>query len=137
MKKIILPGLAAGIGMLGMGFLMSFLLNTAFPELSIEYQNPNLFRPWSDPLMSLFYLHPFVLGIVLAFVWERIKGLFTGTMLSRGFLFGFMFWIAATVPGMFISYSSFPISLVMIASWTINGLVQALIAGLILAKMNK
>ena len=136
MKHIVLPGILSGIGMLFIGFGLSFLLGFIFPVIAKEYHNPNLFRPWSDPLMSLYFVHPFVVGIILAFIWGKVKKLFTGTTVSKGLLFGFSFWIAATFPGMFISYSSFPVSIMMIITWTLSGLAQELVAGVILAKMN-
>jgi hypothetical protein len=42
----------------------------------------------------------------------------------------------AAIPGMLMSYSSFPVSFVMILSWTLTGLVEAVLAGIILAKLN-
>lgn len=85
--------------------------------------------------MSIYFVYPFLLGIILAWIWHKIKVLFAGGYLKRGLSFGFIYWII-TIPGMFISYSTFPISLVMVISWSLNGLIQILVAGIILAKTN-
>lgn len=138
MKKIFLPGLIAGIAMLVANMLLNQLVHYLFPAIVAEYENPGLFRPWSDPLMSLFFLHPFLLGFILAWVWNKIKSLFvSGSVWQKGARFGFAIWLISSIPGMFISYSSFPVSLGMISSWLLSGLINAIIAGWIFAKMNK
>ncbi|MGZ5244555.1 MAG: hypothetical protein ACXWW0_11635, partial [Bacteroidia bacterium] len=73
MKKIILPGLLAGIVMLAVSLIFSWAMNFIAPGLQDEYRNPELFRPWSDPLMMLIFVHPFIVGIILAWVWDFVK----------------------------------------------------------------
>jgi hypothetical protein len=68
MKKIFTTGLIAGFSMLIVSILMSFIFNQMFPALSQEYSNTNIMRPFGDPIMSLFYLQPFLLAIILSFV---------------------------------------------------------------------
>jgi len=99
----------------------------------MEYQNPNLFRANSDPLMLLFFAHPFLLALVLFWIWKKVKNIFG----NNGLKFGFAYWIIAVIPGMFATYASMPYSFLMVLSWTISGLVQAIIAGLILSKFDK
>lgn len=138
MKKIFLPGLVAGIAVLAVGMLLNQIENYLFPSLTVEYVNPALFRPWSDPLMSLYFLHPFLLGFILAWVWNKVKTLFvSGSVWRKGFRFGLSVWVVSSVPGMFISYSSFQVSLAMTISWLVSGLVSTIVAGWIFAKMNR
>jgi len=82
--------------------------------------------------MSIFFAHPFILGIALAWVWDKIKG----SISSDPKKFALGVFAIATIPGMVITYSSFQLSLAIVLSWTIMGLVNAYVAGLILAKMN-
>lgn len=136
--KIFLQGLLAGVAV----FIVSFLVNMGseqiLPSLAQEFKNPNMFRPWSDPLMSLFFVYPFVLGIVLSFIWNKVKKLFTDrSFWKRGAQFGLLYWVAAAIPGMLITYSSFTLSLTMVMVWTIGGLLEALTAGIVLARTNK
>jgi hypothetical protein len=132
-KRILLPTAVIGV----INFLASMLISQIFSVLSwqvaTEYQNPNLFRANSDPLMLLFFAHPFLLAFVLVWLWQKTKNIFG----NNGFKFGFAYWIVATIPGMFATYTSMPYSLLMVLSWTISGLVQAIIAGLILSKFDK
>jgi len=137
MKKIILSGLLAGVVMLVVGMVVGILFGAVFPALKAEYENTSLFRPWSDPIMSIFFVAPFILGIILAWIWTKTKGLFHAEKnWKKGLNFGLVYWVV-TIPGMIISYSSFPISLLVVLSWSITILVQALCAGLIYAKLNK
>lgn len=137
MKKIVVPGFIAGVAMLVAWIVVNWVLGFTVPSLASQYQNPALFRPWSDPLMNLIFLQPFVLGIILAWVWGKTKGLFTERdVWKRGLNFGIAYWII-TIPGMFISYSTFPVSLVMVISWSLSGFVQAVVAGWVFAKKLK
>jgi hypothetical protein len=135
MKKVVIPGILAGIVMLAVGMIVSMIINAIFPALVAEYKAA-LFRPWDDPIMSLYFAHPFVLGLALAFIWDKVKGLISGGPLNRATRLALGFFIISIVPGMLISYSSFPISLLMILSWTVSSFLQVLAAGLVLAKMN-
>jgi len=136
MNKIILPGIIVGVVNLILGMLVSYLF-MVFPSVAMDYNNASIMRPWSDPIMSLFFLYPFVLGIILAWAWDKAKVLFKGTWAERGAKFGLTIFVIDTIPGMLISYSSFPLSLVTIISWTVSGLICAVAAGIILAKINK
>jgi hypothetical protein len=136
MKKIILPGLAVGLVNFLASMVVSKLFGVIFPSVSAEYQDPNLFRPWTDPLMLLFFVYPFLLGVILAWFWNKTKSIF-GDDVKGGLRFGLTYWIISTIPGMFVTYTSMPYSLLMIISWLVSGLVTALLAGLILSKLNK
>ena len=137
MKKIIVSGLVAGVAIFVVSMVLSQLTNFLLPNIAQEYQNSGIFRPWSDPLMSLYFLYPFILGLVLAWFWDKTKGSFKNTKCGRGVCFGFSYWLVASIPGMLITYSSFTVSLIMVISWSLVGLVEALAAGWVLSKMNK
>ena len=135
MKKTIVAGLLTGVAILVVGVVWRQLQNLILPSVETEYQNLNLFRPWSDPIMSLYYLYPFILGIILAWLWKRYLNLTGGNAnLRKAINFSVTYWIV-TLPGMVISYSSYPISIAMISSWTINGLISSLVAGLVLFRL--
>lgn len=136
MKRVILSGIVAGIAMLAVGMVVGQIFSFLFP-LNAEYNNTALFRPWSDPPMSVYFAAPFVLGIILAYIWQRVKTLFKEkNYCGRGTCFGIWYWLV-TIPGMIITYSSFQISLLMTLSWSISIFAQGLTAGVIFAKMNK
>ena len=136
MKKVVVPGLIAGIAMLITGMALNWLFGFIFPSVAAEYQNPDLFRPWDDPLMSLIFVHPFILGLALAWAWDKTKDLFKERdVFWRCCQFAGAYWLIS-IPGMLISYSTFPVSLTMIVSWSLSGFAQAVVAGWIFAKRN-
>lgn len=137
MKKVLIPGALAGAAMLVTGVLMGPFTHFFFPSVQAEYQNPAIFRPWSDPLMSLYFLQPLLVGLILAWVWDKTKGLFKkNDRCPKGLAFALIYWLT-TIPGMFMSLSSFPISFAMVVTWSLNILAQALVAGVILTKFNQ
>jgi hypothetical protein len=138
MKRNLLFGLLAGVAMLVVGLAVSRLFGMFFPGINAEYANPAIFRPWSDPIMSLYFLYPFVLGIILAFFWGMVKDKIKGTQVwLKGINFGLGYFVLAGIPGMLISYATFKVSLILIISWLISGLINAIIAGWIFAKWLK
>jgi hypothetical protein len=136
MKKIILSGLLVGVAYFIASMLISQIFKVVFPSVNAEYLNPNLFRSYSDPLMLLFFVYPFLLGIILAWFWNKTKNIF-GTDLKGGLKFGFTYWVVSTIPGMFVTYSSMPYSALIVLSWLVEGLAAGLMAGIILSKLNK
>lgn len=132
--KTILIVLITGLLMLLTGMGISNLAATMSPSINVEYQNPTLFRPWSDPLMSLYWLVPFINAFILYRLWNKVKTLVNGeNFVRRGLSFAFSYWVV-TIPGMIMSYSSFHLSMGMVIAWTVAGLFQALVAGVILAR---
>lgn len=136
MKKIIWTGLAAGIAMAIINIALNPVLNAIFPELESAYMNP-VFRPWSDPVMSLFFLYPIILGIGLAFIWDKTKTLFTKGVGRNGFNFGLIYFFVVGIPIFLINFSSFNLPFNMILCWTIMSIVNGFVAGWILAAVNK
>ena len=136
MKKIIGPGIIAGIVMLILGFIVSYLF-MFIPSVTADYNNVNVMRSWEDPLMIAFFAYPFLFGIILAWAWNNSKQLFKGTPWQRGKKFGLAIWFIATIPGMFITYTSMPFAFMTILSWTVGGLINITTAGYIFARMNR
>ena len=131
---MIKKGLLAGLIILFLGISFNFLLELFIPALANEYKNPNLMRPWTDPLMMIFFAYPFVLGLVSAYFWNLIEKNFIGGTMKKAFQFAKSYFIIATIPGMFISYTTFQISLLMVFSWTVLGFLEVFLAGVIFAK---
>ena len=87
--------------------------------------------------MSVYYFVPLFSGIILAWIWDYVKEIIVAdSIVKKGLIFAFIYWLT-TIPGMMMSYSSFPLSFVIVFSWTVSNLFQALGAGLIFAKMLK
>ena len=134
MKKILFSGLIAGTILFIVSYGGLYVGVQLFPALFMEYINPLFNSDGSRDI--LFYLHAFIISFALAWFWDRFKGLFNGPFLLRGLEFGLVYALVALLPVMWITFSALDITIVMVFSWFIYGLVQSLIAGLVFAKIN-
>jgi hypothetical protein len=134
-KKVIIAGIAAGIVMLIVSFGLMPVWDMIFPGLSAEYTDSGIFRPWDDPWMSYIFIQPFIMGMILAFVFNEVHPFKKMEWIKRGLFYGFTFWALVTIPGMLVTYSSFLVSANMVISWTIDGLIGLLLAGIVVAKL--
>lgn len=128
-------GLLAGVAVLIIGVIINFLAGAILPNIQSEYENPNLFRPWEDPLMMAFFLYPFIFGLVGAYLWGYLKEKLKGDDTKKALEFAKIYFIIATIPGMFITYTSFQISLTMVLVWAATGFIEAFVAGFIFTKV--
>lgn len=129
-------GLIAGVAVFIVGMGLNFGLEMVLPAYAKEFQSP-LFRPWTDPLMMLFFAYPFIFGLVSAYLWSLTEKHLTGDLIKKAFGFAKIYFIIATIPGMFMTLTSFNVSYLMVGIWTVTGFVEAYVAGLVLAKLNK
>lgn len=134
MKKILKCGLIAGIILFIISYGGLYLSIRFFPAFFVEYNNPLFNSEGSRDVF--FYLHAFIISFALSWFWERFKSLFHGSSVVRGLEFGSVYALVALLPVMWITFSSLDITLVMVGSWFIYGLVQAIIAGILFARIN-
>ena len=127
-------GLITGIILLALSFLLTFGLDAIWPSYAREFQTA-MFRPWNDPLMMAFFFYPFILGFVSYYLWTMLSKQFKGAWIKRAFEFAKIYFIIATIPGMFITLTTFNISFLMVGVWTVTGFVEAFIAGLVFEKL--
>lgn len=134
MKKIISTGLIAGTILFTLCYGSLYIAVKFIPGIFTEYSNPLFNSDGSRDL--LFYLHAFIISLALSWFWERFKSLFHGHFLLRGLEFGFVYSVVALLPVMWITFSALDITILMVLSWFSYGLVQAIIAGIVFAKLN-
>lgn len=134
MKKIIIPGLIAGVVVFIVSYGSIFLGIQLFPHFFLGYNNP-LFNSENDRDF-LFYLHAFIISFALSWFWERFKGLFKGNTVLRGLEFGFVYTVVALLPIMWITFSAMDVTLSMVLSWMCYGFIQSVIAGITFARIN-
>ena len=128
MKFFWKKGLLAGLANLVLGFVLNWLVGMVLPSIAGEYQNTAMFRPWTDPLMMVYFAYPFILGLVAAYLWDKVGK-------PKPVEFAKLYFIIATIPGMFITYTSFQISLTMVLLWAVTGFIQAWVAAYIFTKV--
>ncbi|GGA94539.1 hypothetical protein [Puia dinghuensis] len=134
MKKIITSGLIAGVVLLVLSILGLYATIWFFPTLAAQYYDP-AFDSQSGRYM-IYYAHPFVIGLALAWFWDRFKVVLKGSFLTRGIEFGLAYALVAIFPVMWLTYSALSVSLAMVGTWLAFGLLQGIIAGLVFEKTN-
>lgn len=134
MKRVALNGLLVGIILFVISYGGLFLSIRFFPELFLDYNNPLFNSDGSRDV--LFYLHAFIISMALSWFWDRFKGLFRGNFILRGIEFGVVYGLVALLPVMWITFSAMDITVIMVGSWFVYGLLQATVAGIILARLN-
>ena len=130
MNVLLKRGLISGLANLVLGFGINQFVTLLLPALANEYRNPAMFRPWSDPLMMVYFAYPFILGVAAAYLWEKVGK-------PKPVEFAKLYFLIATVPGMFITYTSFQITFPMILLWAVTGYIQILVAGLVFVRVGK
>jgi hypothetical protein len=93
MKKIIWPGFVAGIVILILSMSISYLF-MAIPSVKADYYNPAIMRQMQDPVMTLFFLYPFIAGIIYSWAWDKSKTLFAGSLWRRGAVLDLPFFLS-------------------------------------------
>jgi len=134
MKKIITSGLIAGLVLLILSILALYVTIWFFPTLAAQYYDP-AFDSQSGRYM-IYYAHPFVIALALAWFWDRFKGALKGSYLTKGIEFGLIYALVAILPVMWLTYSALSVSIEMVAAWLVFGLLQGIIAGLVFEKAN-
>ena len=134
MKKVIIPGLITGVVLFILSYGGLWLAVQFFPSLFIEYNNP-LFSSDGERDV-LFYMHAFIISMALSWFWAKFKGIFHGPLVIKALHFGLVYVLIAILPIMWITFSAMDITLAMVSSWLLYGFIQAVISGMILAKLN-
>src|ERR1700685_3594090 len=122
MKKIFIAGLVAGVVLLILSVLGLYTTIWLFPNLAAQYFDP-AFDTQSSRVM-IYYIHPFVISMALSWFWNRTKGVLTGSFLTRGIEFGLIYALVAIFPMMWLIYSAMSISIAMVTTWFVLGLLQ-------------
>ncbi len=134
MKKIIISGIIAGVVLLVFSVVGLYLTIFLFPDLALQYYNP-AFNEGSGRYL-LYFIHPFIISMALAWFWERFKGVLSGSFITRGIEFGVIYALIAIFPMLWLVFSAMSVSMAIVASWLVFGLLQGVIAGLICEKVN-
>lgn len=137
MKKVLTIGIVAGIAMNVVNMLIvNPLFSKLYPAFQGIYENTAIFKSMDDPVMSLFFVYPIALAIALAWVWEKTKHMFVGSLWQRGFHFGLVYFAVAGIPAFLVNFASFNLPTMMVVSWTVMTFLNGVIGGWVFAKMS-
>jgi len=134
MKIFLIKGIVAGTVLLVLSYVSLYLIVALFPALAEQYYDP-IFS-FEGEKAVLYFIHPFILSFALAWFWKRFKSLFHGAFWWRGIEMGLVYGLIATLPSMWITFSALSISFGLVCSWLLYGVFQAMIVGVIFAKIS-
>lgn len=94
----------------------------------------NVWKTMSGPPGADFIVRALILNAIFAFSYAVLrKGLPGKNRFVKGLVFGVFVWAIGMLPGMNATYSFMTVAPVVIIYWTILGLIQAPLEGLIIA----
>lgn len=134
MKKVIIKGIVAGTALLVFSYLALQIMVRFFPGLAEQYYNP-VFDLEGDKSV-LYFIHPYIVSFALALFWRRFKTLYHGPFWWRGIELGLTYSLVAVLPSMWITFSAFAVSLMMVFTWFMYGLMQGIVVGILYAKIS-
>ena len=101
--------------------------------LASTYQDESMKQLWRSPAemkIWMFYLVYLVVAFFFALIFSRG---YEGNGIMEGVRYGFYVGMLMAVPMAFASYASMPISFSLAIQWFISGIVEYVIAGIVLA----
>jgi uncharacterized membrane protein len=133
-KTIVISGIVAGIVIL----VLSMIVSTATQAL-FDYNVLTLagMRSVNDPVSMLFFLHPFVVGLAMAILYDFTKKSFTGTATTKGIVLGLLGWTVYGIPSAFIVFSSMDYPIGFTVNSVIGSLLYMLGAGITITRLSK
>jgi len=134
MKIFLIKGFVAGAALLVLSYAALYLIVALFPGMAEQYYDPIFSMEGNKTI--LYFIHPFILSFALAWFWRRFKSLFHGPFWWRGMEMGLVYGLIATLPAMWIIFSALAVPLVLVFSWLLYGVFQAIVVGIIFAKIN-
>lgn len=78
-----------------------------------------------------------VVGLILALVYSVIYRGIPDKGIGKGLQFGFWIWLVGTVPGLLLTMLTLTVPTELIVVWLISGLINLLIAGMVLGALVK
>jgi hypothetical protein len=134
MIKIITTGLVAGAILLIVSLIGLYLINLMAPSVAAQYVDTAfIIEPHKN---ILYYTHPFIISMALSWFWVRYKSALTGTFINKGIEFGLIYSLVAVFPMMWLIYAAMSVSLEIVTTWFVITIIQGIVAGLVIEKMN-
>lgn len=135
-KGFLLGGLAAGIAIFVVNMLFGMFWEFIFPGFNAMMLALPGMRAITDPVMVLYFLHPFVVGFAMSLFYQHFKAALKGTRFHRGLKYGFMVWVLAAIPSIFMVYSSMNYPTNVVIMWATGPLLYYPLAGIVIARLS-
>ncbi len=130
--KILIAGIAVTVFNAAFGWATcGWLFNWVY---EIEPTNVWKLKSMESVPFVEFNVGVLVLSIILAIVYVLFrKGIPGQNSVVKGLVFGLCVWAVGMLPGMFMTHTFMTVAQTVVIYWTISGLVNSLLSGLIIA----
>ena len=128
--RILIAGLVVavfntGFGMVTCGWFFRWVY---------ELKPTDIWKPMNGPPPIAYYISAVVISILFVLVYAILnKGIPGKIRFVKGIVFGLCVWVVGILPGMAAMYFFMTINPTVVIYWTVLGLVQTPLAGLIVA----
>lgn len=126
--------LVAGVAVTVFGSIVGMLTCGKFFLWVYEVEPTNVWKPMEGPPGAIYYIGALVLSIILVLVYAIVqKGIPGKYRVVKGVVFGLCVWAVGILPGMFAMYMFMTVAPTVVVYWTIMGVIQMPLEGLIIA----
>ncbi|MFH0955179.1 MAG: hypothetical protein V1777_03675 [Candidatus Micrarchaeota archaeon] len=133
-KKWFLAGIVGGIAYWLLSFIVNILVGGIWPY---DIFSLGGMRSVSDPVMALYFVHPFVLALAMAFVYQKVAPILKGTVFQKGMQFGWIIWPVAGLPSAFMVYTTMNYPIGFTVQSIFGTLLGAFAAAIVIAKLSE
>ncbi|MBE3122354.1 MAG: hypothetical protein IMZ53_14210 [Thermoplasmata archaeon] len=130
-KEIIVGGILVGFVIVFVDIILGGLIQFIW---SYDIFKLGGMRKIDDPIMLLFFVHPWVLSFMLTFVYSYFGKALDGNYITKGWKFGLLMWTVVFVPYAFLVYTSMNYPIGFTVNSVIPPLAYMLLSGILIAK---
>jgi len=131
-KKVFIAGILGGLAIFVVWLIAGIIVQAArlYDVMSLGGM-----RAANDPIMLLFFLHPWVTGFAVAIAYSQFGKAFEGSATKKGVKFGLIMWLVSNIPSSFVIYTSmsYPVAFVVVS--VAGSFVYMVTAGVVIAKV--
>lgn len=131
-KNIVISGIAAGFLLLVLMVVSGFIVNMVMPADMSQYEG---MRAMDDPIMTLFWLYPFVVAFAAAVVFDCVRGCLRRDRVYTGVQFGGLLLVIMTIPSLYVMVTSMTWPLDFYISTGIWEIVSFPLMGILFARI--
>jgi hypothetical protein len=130
-KEIIVGGIIVGFMIMLIDIIIGGIFQLVLPYDIFELGG---MRTIDDPIMLLFFIHPWVLSFTLSFVYSYFEKTLDGNYITKGWKFGFLMWIVIFVPYTFLVFASMEYPIGFYVNSIIPPFFYMILSGIVIAK---
>ena len=130
-KEIIVGGIIVGLIIMLIDIIIGGIFQFILPYDIFKLGG---MRKIDDPIMLLFFIHPWVLSFTLSFVYSYFEKALNGNYIAKGWKFGLLMWIVIFVPYTFLVFASMDYPIGFYVNSIIPPFFYMILSGVVIAK---